>query len=367
MFEHLDDDLEFRSDPTLRAAVRRDGRRRRARRRGAATAGALAVPVALTAGVFTAVGRLRPQPVAVDAAGQVDASGAPAQLNTDDLFKPFTLLAVGTDARADVEDSRRTDTIMLIEVDHPAGRIRVLSLPRDLYVAMADGSGRAKLNQALEKGREHLIATVNQALGVTVDHYAETDFSGFAALVDAVGGIAVVSDAGLRDRASGLNLDPGCHTLDGVTALALARARHLEVRTGTGPWTADPTSDYGRMARQQMLARAAIARAGHLGAGPAMLTLANALLRHLKASAMDPRQTGQLTLWAGSLDAGAIQTMTLDTRERRVDGMDVLEPVPGAEVTARRFLAGEAHIAGPPVGAPAGAAPVIRPAAGGAC
>jgi hypothetical protein len=66
-----------------------------------------------------------------------------------------------------------------------------------------------------------------------------------------------------RDEATGLfQYDPGCVNLDPEQALAYARSRHFEIRKeGTTRWVEDPTSDIGRITRQQEFIKAALRKA----------------------------------------------------------------------------------------------------------
>src|SRR4029450_2737251 len=59
-----------------------------------------------------------------------------------------------------------------------------------------------------------------------------------------------------RDVHSGLNLQPGCQTLNGDMALAYARSRYYEEWDGTD-WKMDPRADLGRIERQQHFIRGA--------------------------------------------------------------------------------------------------------------
>ncbi len=88
-----------------------------------------------------------------------------------------------------------------------------------------------------------------------MDHYLEIDFSGFARLVDALGGVDVTTDEDIDDDQSHLHLRAGSHHLDGKQALALARTRH-----GIGDG-----SDLGRIGLQQMLVKALLARLSGAG------------------------------------------------------------------------------------------------------
>jgi LCP family protein required for cell wall assembly len=102
-----------------------------------------------------------------------------------------------------------------------------------------------------------LIDTIRQDLGIPVNHYIEVNFRGFQSIIDTLGGVPYYASTSLRDSNTGLNLTgPQCMTLNGTQALALARSRHLTYLDSAGQWTADPTSDIGRMVRQQMIVRA---------------------------------------------------------------------------------------------------------------
>lgn len=183
--------------------------------------------------------------------------------------EPSNWLLVGSDARdsIDPDDPRagaflgeavtgtRTDTIMVARVDPGRGTIDLVSVPRDLWVPIAGSGGEGRINSAFagEGGQARLVATVEGALGVDVHHYAEIDFGGFQSMIDALGGVAMWFDTPVRDPSSGLDVgSPGCHLLDGSTALAFARSRSLEYHNGTS-WRTDPTGDLGRTARQQYL------------------------------------------------------------------------------------------------------------------
>ena len=122
---------------------------------------------------------------------------------------------------------RRTDTIMIMHLPGAGGSPTLVSLPRDSYVPIP-GHGRNKLNAAFAFGGPRLLAqTVEQATGLRMDHYMEIGFSGFAGLVDAVGGVTMCIDRPVRDRWSGLDIrKAGCQQLDSKQALAYVRSRH---------------------------------------------------------------------------------------------------------------------------------------------
>jgi LCP family protein required for cell wall assembly len=187
--------------------------------------------------------------------------------------EPQNILLVGIDDGTGLEvgdpvlrgrtATLNTDTVMILRVDPQTQRAALLSLPRDLYVSLA-GGGKGRINTALALGGpERLIETIKQDFDIPIHHYAMVDFKGFEALVNAVDGVPIYFNHPSRDENTGLfQYDPGCVTLDGDQALAYARSRHFEIqRTPGGRWEEDPSSDFGRIARQQQFVKAALRKA----------------------------------------------------------------------------------------------------------
>jgi LCP family protein required for cell wall assembly len=183
------------------------------------------------------------------------------------LFKPQTILVLGTDARppgsSDQEVSEecfeqqskgekphdpcsegefRADTLMLVRAG--GGAFRKLSIPRDTF-AEIPGHTPTKINAAFAYGGAALqIKTIEQFLGIQIDHVAIVDFTGFEDLIDAVGGVTVDVPVKLCADISGgagggqggvtLRLHKGENTLDGEKALAYSRVRHVSECPGPG-------------------------------------------------------------------------------------------------------------------------------------
>jgi polyisoprenyl-teichoic acid--peptidoglycan teichoic acid transferase len=160
-----------------------------------------------------------------------------------------------------------TDTIMILRVDPRNQQAAMVSLPRDLYVDLA-GGGRGRINEALALGGpQRLIETIKQDFNIPINHYAMVDFRGFESLVNAVGGVPVYFQYPSRDQWTGLfQYDPGCVTLSGEQALAYARSRHFEISKSPNRWQEDPSSDFGRIHRQQQFIKAALRKAVSKGA-----------------------------------------------------------------------------------------------------
>jgi LCP family protein required for cell wall assembly len=145
---------------------------------------------------------------------------------------------------------RRSDTIMILRQEEDGNGASIVSLPRDLWVNIAGRGGPNRINSAYSDGTDVLATTITHELGIPIHHVVDIDFNGFKDLVDAVGGTEVCFLYPTRDTNTGLDVQPGCHTLDGVQSLQYARSRYYE-EFRDGQWRTDPTSDLGRIERQQ--------------------------------------------------------------------------------------------------------------------
>lgn len=223
--------------------------------------------------------------------------------------KPINLLVIGSDTRSGKENqelgggndpTERSDTTMLMHISADRSRVEVVSIPRDLLVnipacKLADNSlskpRRAQFNWAYSIGfqggnRATAVActwkTVEQLTGLKVDESILVDFSGFASMINALGGINIYIPTEIKDSNTGLDLKPGCKHFDGKQALEYARVRH-GVKGSDG-------SDLHRIQRQQQLmgimARTALNKNiltslnqlyGFLGSGLASLTVSEGL------------------------------------------------------------------------------------------
>lgn len=157
-------------------------------------------------------------------------------------------LIVGSDSREGMSDQqkkdlhtgsadgKRTDSMMILH-DGASGPT-LISLPRDSNVTIPKfrGSesgdvkgplGDNKLNAAYAiDGPQLLVRTVESNTGLHIDHYAEIGFSGFADIVDAIGGVDMTLDKGFKDKQAGADFEAGQQTMNGQQALAFVRSRH---------------------------------------------------------------------------------------------------------------------------------------------
>ena len=152
---------------------------------------------------------------------------------------------------------QRSDSIMVLHTDPDSGRALLVSFPRDLWVDVP-GRGKSKINAAFNDGPQGVIDTLANNFDVPIHHYVEVNFDSFRQIVDALGTVPVYFPTSARDSLSNLAIPwPGCADLDGPTALAFVRSRHLELlNPNTKKWeAADQIPDLGRIGRQQAFLR----------------------------------------------------------------------------------------------------------------
>jgi LCP family protein required for cell wall assembly len=191
------------------------------------------------------------------------------------------ILIVGSDTRANADPNapnaggilgdasnsptpgQRSDTIMVLRMDGSGAKM--LSIPRDLIVTLADTGERTRINAAynvdLGGGPARLLKTVQQSLGIPINRYMEVDFVTFAGLVDSVGGVNIDFPYPAFDVNSGLDIQQtGSVKLNGEQALAYVRSRHYTEIKEDGKPHEDPTADLGRVQRQQAFLRAVMGK-----------------------------------------------------------------------------------------------------------
>lgn len=137
-----------------------------------------------------------------------------------------------------------TDTIIFAHVDQTAKSVKLISIPRDLYI------DNKKINSLyLDGGMPALVQRVEEITGMQIVDYVMIDMYAFIDVVDYLGGIDVTLDQPLIDPTyktydegewGTLYYEAGTHHLSGVQALRIARSRHY-------------SSDFDRAKRQHKI------------------------------------------------------------------------------------------------------------------
>jgi LCP family protein required for cell wall assembly len=215
----------------------------------------------------------------------------------------FTVLLLGSDDDSKFSsDHVLTQSMILVRIVPSTKQVTMLSIPRDLWVPLSTG-GSGKVDGAYSYGGAGAaVATVEQNLRVHVDDYIWIGLLGLVKLIDAIGGIDVVTSNPVLDdyypadiygnspygyeRVAVLG---GPQHLDGLHAMQYVRSRHGDLQ-----------SDLGRSQRQQQVLIAIRQKAKQL-APEDLPGIAQALGGELKTS-MSLTKVAQLLPVASSFD-----------------------------------------------------------------
>lgn len=156
----------------------------------------------------------------------------------------------GADAKYGTAEGARSDTTILFHTPADRRDATAVSIPRDSMVQIPDctksdgtvaPANYGMFNSAFDEGGiACTVKTVESLTGITITHFVVLDFTGFAATVDALGGVKVCTTMPIDDPDSDLDIPAGVQTLNGEQSLAFVRVRHI----GDG-------SDLARIERQQ--------------------------------------------------------------------------------------------------------------------
>lgn len=223
----------------------------------------------------------------------------------------FTVLLLGSD-----DDSKftsyLTQSMILVRVVPSTKEVTMVSIPRDLYVPLSVG-GSGKISAAYSSGGAGAaIATVERNFHVHIDHYIWVGLLGLIKVIDAVGGIDVVTSNPVLDdyypsdvyggspyEYKRVAVLAGPQHMNGIHAMEYVRSRHGDLQ-----------SDIGRSKRQQQVLQAIRLKAKQM-APEDIPTLATAIGGELKTSFGLDRVAQMVPLAAAFDDPDSIRQITL--------------------------------------------------------
>jgi LCP family protein required for cell wall assembly len=169
-----------------------------------------------------------------------------------------------------------SNVLMVLHVPKDGSRATIISVPRDDYVDLAgapDGIQQGKVKQAYgyamdqamhalaanpggksqdeiyqaarDAGRKAEIATVENFLGIKIDHFAEVTMAAFLSVAKAVAPITVCLQEATQDSYSGADFKAGVQQINAQQAVAFVRQRRDTSGSGVA------LSDLDRARRQQ--------------------------------------------------------------------------------------------------------------------
>jgi LCP family protein required for cell wall assembly len=187
------------------------------------------------------------------------------------------------------------DSIQIMSIDPVADKTTVIPIPRDFWIeGLPQMPDNGKINSAFAIGWQNggaeaaaglTTEILSEVTGLQIDHWMAIDFTGFEAMVDAVGGVSVRNPRFFRYTWNEWKFDhnvwdysfsKGVITLNGREALDYSRARFTNVQK--------ESSDFARSVRQQRVL-AALRRKmgtgglGSLGPGLSMMDALNGKMK----------------------------------------------------------------------------------------
>lgn len=157
----------------------------------------------------------------------------------------MNIVLMGTDQRPTETARGRSDVLMVLHITEDKKKAYLVSLPRDYWVPIP-GRQTAKINAAYSWGGSALtVETVEDLLGIKVDHVVLTSFEGFQEVINSLGGVDVINKH--ESSVGDLHFDAGRIRLNGEQALAFVRQRH-----------GLPNGDFDRAERQRAVITAVV-------------------------------------------------------------------------------------------------------------
>lgn len=223
----------------------------------------------------------------------------------------INVLVLGCDER-EGENVARADVIIVATLRPGAKEASMFSLPRDTRVAI-EGHGHDKINHAMSYGGIPLVqSSVENLLGVEMDHYVKVNFDGFINVIDALGGVNVEVPTRMYKPLEAIDLQPGYQTLDGADALAFVR------------WRGDGTGDYGRIERQQQFIAALTEKVKGMSMSQA-LNVVSAVMDSIETD-MSVRQMTSYGTTVLGMGTENIKTYSFVGSELWLNGVNYVEP-----------------------------------------
>lgn len=254
----------------------------------------------------------------------------PTATPTPDPLAPYSILLLGYGGGIH-EGGKLTDSIMLAQIAPKDEEVRLISIPRDLWVPISinqEEIENKKINEAYviglddkkypnkkieftgnAGGGEMAKYVIEQVTGIKPNYFAAIDFDGFTKIIDSLGGVEVKVARTFDDpfypieekindtcgkteeeikaieatmsgekldqqftcRYENLHFDKGVQHMDGTTALKYARSRHSTMDGG----------DFNRAERQKLVVTAIRDKIISIGFIPKIIPTIQTLTRHI--------------------------------------------------------------------------------------
>ena len=227
------------------------------------------------------------------------------------------VMIMGVDEREG--DVGRSDTLLIATLDPKKGKAALLSIPRDTRVKIK-GHGFDKINAAYAYGGHQLTEnTIENLMGVDVEHYVIINIKAFHKIIDAIGGVDINVEKRMYyedpwDDNGGLVIDlhPGMQHMDGKTAITYVRYR-------------DEEGDIGRIARQQRFMQAVMDKVTSPAIIPRIPAIISEVIGSIKTD-LSVKQIIEFVTALKSAQKNGLQTEMLPGKPVYIDGVSYWIP-----------------------------------------
>ncbi len=239
-----------------------------------------------------------------------------SQADMEFMKDRVNILVLGIDESTERANwgSFRTDTMILVTIDFATNDVHMISVPRDSYVKIANGSGNvvtkngapqfAKINSAFptgggaqKSGYEYAMGTVSHLLGgIPIHYYLGFNMNVVKEVVNAMGGVDYNVD--VEVKMNGRELHPGMQHMDGQAVLDYARQRK-------------GSSDIARVDRQQRIIMAIFQQLKSTGQIQNLPDIYKAVEQNIQTN-LSFKQITSLALLALQMDSSQLYKHTVD-------------------------------------------------------
>ncbi|MBU3110434.1 LCP family protein [Clostridium lacusfryxellense] len=95
---------------------------------------------------------------------------------------------VGTPGATNVNDPKRTDTLILAHYNAENKKINLISIPRDTLIQVNGKNQKINAAHAIG-GVKYAVAAVETLLDIQIDYYGKINYEGFDKVINAIGGV----------------------------------------------------------------------------------------------------------------------------------------------------------------------------------
>lgn len=163
-------------------------------------------------------------------------------------YSTYALFGVDARNNTQLDAGNRSDTIMIVSVNHDTGDVRIVSIYRDTYLCVDDDGNLSKINGAYNTGGAlNAINMLNKNFDLEIDGYVTVNWYALAKTIDLLGGVEIELTEDILNNPTKGNMlngyiietsestgipcagidEPGVYNLNGIQAVAYSRIRYV--------------------------------------------------------------------------------------------------------------------------------------------